>query len=420
MSRRSRGREKDYMAVKLNTSRSLFKFFKMTLGLFLVIRYRSHVENKGILKEFKPPYAIMPNHVGFWDPFLVNFYIPYLVQYVVSDYQFRIPIMKFLLGLVGAIPKSKAISDFETVRNIFRVKQNKGVIGIFPEGMRNWDGCKLPTLYATAKLLKALKVPVIVPIIKGAYMVLPRWKRKPNRGRVTIEFKVGFTAEQIKSMDVDQIHDRLGELIKYNEWEYQRKAMLKYRGKTRAEHIELVLFACPKCKTLGAMRSNGQYLHCSHCGYSVVYNVHCFFESPNGDSSSVFFDNVRDWNVWQLEHLESLAKEMKSAKSDEPLFTDERCVVWRGYRREPMERYHAGTVALFGDRIEIWSDGEKVIHPIEDVHGINVQLHEVVEYYYEDALYMFRFEDSSVSGYKWMTAVNLLLGKDPVNAEFFG
>ncbi len=404
------------MAVKIKTSRHFFRFIKITLGGFLLARYRPRAENREMLRTLKPPYVVMPNHVGFWDPFIINFYVPHLIQYVVSDYQFRIPIMRFLLGLVGAIPKSKAISDFETVRNIFRVKQNKGLIGIFPEGMRNWDGCNLPPLYATAKLLKALKIPVMVPILKGAYMVLPRWKRKPNRGRVTVEFKTGFTAEEIKKLTVDEIFDRLGELIRYNEWDYQREAMHKYKGRSRAEHIELVLFACPSCNSLGAMRSRGEILSCSSCGYAVKYNIHCFFESRNG--GELFFDNVRDWNVWQLQALSSRAREAQS-NGNGVLFSDDRCVVWRGYRREPMQRYLEGAVTLFGDRIEIKTADETVVHKLEAVHGINVQLHEVVEYYHGDALYMYKFEDPWVSGYKWMTAVNLLKGKDPVNAEFF-
>jgi len=62
---------------------------------------------------------------------------------------------------------------------------------------------------------------------------------------------------------------------------------------------------------------------------------------------------------------------------------------------------------------------ETIVHPLEEVHGINVQVKEIVEYYHEESLYVFRFEEPWVSGYKWMTAVNLLKGKEAVNAEFF-
>ena len=85
-----------------------------------------------------------------------------------------------------------------------------------------------------------------------------------------------------------------------------------------------------------------------------------------------------------------------------------------------MRRYIEGTAALFNNRIEMQAPGRTVVHHIEAIHGVNVQLREVVEYYHEEALYMFKFEDPWVSGYKWMAAVNVLKGKDPVNAEFFG
>jgi len=76
-----------------------------------------------------------------------------------------------------------------------------------------------------------------------------------------------------------------------------------------------------------------------------------------------------------------------------------------------MRRYAEGKIALFKDRIEIRTADVTIVHAIDDVHGINVQLREVVEYYHEEALYMFKYDDPWVSGYKYMTAVNLLMGK---------
>ena len=406
------------MAVNLRTSRKFTEFLRYTLGMFLNLRYSLRAENRQVVTDLEPPYALLPNHVGFWDPFFVGFFCNKPVQYVVSDLQFRIPVIKFLLTLVGAIPKSKAVSDFETVRNIFRVKKNKGIIGIFPEGMRNWNGCNLKPLYTTSKLIKALKIPVIVPILKGAYLVLPRWSRNRSPGPIFIEFKQVFTMEDLRALSVDEIHERLTEALSYSEWEYQREHMHKYRGRKRAEHIELALFVCPECETIGSLRSRRHTLTCSHCGCSVEYTVYGFFEREDGE---VRFDNVKDWDTWQLDFLKTYVEAAQAQDGTKPLFVDDRCVVWRGYRREPMKRFKEGTLSLFSDRIELDTiEGEKIVHSLDDLHGINVQVKEIMEYYVGDALLNFRFKDPFVSGYKWMAAVNLLKGHDPVNADFLG
>ena len=403
------------MAVNLRTSRSFNMFLKVMYAVFITPRYRVRVENREFIAKLKPPYALLPNHVGFWDPFFVSYYTPHPVQYVVTDRQFRVPVVRFLLGLVGAIPKSKAISDFETVRNIFRVKQKNGIVGIFAEGMRNWNGCALEPLYSASKLLKVLKIPVVVPLLKGAYMVLPRWSRIPNRGPITIEYIQAFTTDEIKSMSVDEIHGRLSDIYSYSEWEYQREHMHVYKGRRRAEHIELALFICPECTSIGGLRSKRHVLTCSSCGYSVEYNMHGFFERSDGH---VRFDNVKDWDTWQLDHLKRLLDDAKGNGKTDPVMSDDRCVVWRGYRREPEQKHTCGRLSLFVDRFEIdTAGGGKIVHTLDKVQGINVQLREVMEYYFEDFLYTFQFEDPWVSGYKWMVAVNLLHGKKPLSAD---
>ncbi|MBT3272317.1 MAG: 1-acyl-sn-glycerol-3-phosphate acyltransferase [Spirochaetales bacterium] len=404
------------MAVKLASNPKMINFLRRTVGVFLYTRYKLRVENRHIVTELEPPFAILPNHVGFWDPFFVGLYTPQTVHYVVSDFQFRIPVMKFLLGLVGAIPKSKAISDFETVRNIFRVKKLKEVIGIFPEGMRNWDGHSLKPLFTTSKLIKALKIPVVIPILKGAYICLPRWSRKRSNGPITVDFKMGFTVDELKTMSAEAIHTRLGELLLYDEWDYQREHMNKYRGRHRAEHVELALFMCPECNAIGTLRSKLHTLRCTGCGYSVDYNVHGFFERKKG---VLHHETVRTWNLWQLDRTKVLLSKLEKDKSSEPIFTDDNLVIWRGFRREPMVEHDRGRLSLFTDRIEFVSDsGEKMDFMFQDIHGINVQVREVVEFYHNEALYIFRFSDPWVSGYKWMVSVNYLNGKDPLNAEF--
>ncbi len=403
------------MARKLRTSRKFNQFLKYTLGIFLTKRYGLRSENIEIFDSVKPPYVLLPNHVCFWDPFFIANFVPDPVYYVISDLWLRMPLFRFLLGLVGAIPKSKAISDFETVRSIFNVKKKNGVIGIFPEGRRNWDGHTMPTLYATTKLIKALRLPVVVPILKGAFLALPRWCRKYRKGPVTVEFKFGFTSEEIKSMSVDEIYEKLSKILEYDEWEYQRNHMIPYKSRVRAERIELAIFVCQSCKAIGTLRSGGSTISCKQCGHQVEYSEYGFFEEVKGGNR---FETVRDWNLWQIAHLEKLFEQHKRSQMDEPVFSDGPVWVWMGYKRNPMKKFKVGTLTLYADRLEFspMQDGS-IVFPIDEIKGVNVQNKEKMEFYCNEHLYSFHFTDPSVSGFKWLASLNMLRGIDALKAD---
>ena len=238
--------------------------------------------------------------MSFWDPFFAGIFIPDPVHYVTSDANFRSKILRFLLGLVGSIPKTKLMSDYETIRHIMRIRDKKGVIGIFPEGRRTWDGHTLDLLYATAKLIKLLKIPVVVPIFKGAYISLPRWTKRPRRGSIAISYTLLFTAKELSSLGLDEISGRLGKALEYDEYEWQRTAMITFKGRRKAEYLELTLYACPECGGIATLRSKKDVFSCTSCGYSVRYNEYGFFEKISGQ---LRFQTVREWNIWQIEHL---------------------------------------------------------------------------------------------------------------------
>ncbi len=412
----ARPREKGgQVARKLRTSRKFNQFLKYTLGIFLTKRYGLRSENVRIFESVKPPYVLLPNHVCFWDPFFIANFVPDPVYYVISDLWLRMPIFRFLLSLVGAIPKSKAISDFETVRNIFSVKKKNGVIGIFPEGRRNWDGHTMPTLFATTKLIKALKLPVLIPILKGAFLALPRWSRSYRKGPVTVEFKFGFTVEELKEMSHEEIYEKLTKLVEYDEWDYQRDHMIPYKSRRRAERIELALFVCQSCRSIGSLRSSGARLLCEQCGHSVIYTEYGFFEEQHGKNR---FSTIREWNLWQLDHLEELFTRHRKSDEDDPVFADGPAWVWMGYKRNPMKKLRTGTLALYVDRVEFTTLlKEKIVFPMDRIKGTNVQNKEKMEFYCDDHLYSFHFRDPSVSGYKWLVSLNILRGIEAMNVD---
>ncbi|MBI9103105.1 MAG: 1-acyl-sn-glycerol-3-phosphate acyltransferase [Spirochaetales bacterium] len=371
------------------------------------------------VKKLKPPYLLMPTHQGFWDPFMAAFYIHRPVFFITSDAVFRYPVFKFFVQLVGAIPKTKAKSDIDALKNIIRIKEKGGVIGIFPEGRRTWDGTTLPLVYSTSKLIRMLKIPVVTLVFKGGFLSQPRWGTKIQRGKVKMEYKLLFTEEDLKGAKADEIHRKLADALNFDEIEYQRKANIRFSGKNSAENIEQVIFTCPSCKEIGSIYSEGRTVCCRNCGYKVKQNDYLFFEQLERD---LIFDNIRDWNKWQLEHLEKYLEEhhkpeMPEERSRECL-RDGGLLVSTGYKIQKLKALCQGSLVLYNETLVIEDETatEVKTFSVHELSGINVQNREILEFYHDNTLYSIKSREKKVSAYKWIKALEYLQ-KDKV-AQF--
>ncbi len=411
---------------KVRIHRRFNRFLKLLLGLWLKLSFNLRAENRSALRNLEPPYLVMPNHVCFWDPFMVSIFLPHPVYWVTSDANFRSPILNFLLGLVGSIPKTKVVSDFDTIRHILNVRSMKGVIGVFPEGRRTWDGTSLSLIYSTAKLVRTLKLPIVVPRIKGAFLSNPRWSRQIRRGRLTVDFGTVVQPEAFAGRSVEEIYRELSKLLQYDEWQEQQRAMTAHPHPRRAERLELVLHTCPRCRAIGGLRSARTTFRCDACGYEVQYSEYGFFEG----TAQPLFRTVADWNKWQIDRLR---ERIDGIEPGGTVFRDCPVHLSIGYRSEPLAAIGYGTLTLFGDRIEfrarhprravqrIFSvldsavmdaDGLRVDFPAGELYGQNVQDKERFEWYCRNLLFRFRDRDRSVSGLKWIQGLNLLQARD--------
>jgi 1-acyl-sn-glycerol-3-phosphate acyltransferase len=390
--------EKRYRAGKLFN-----KFLKLTLGAYMRTLFALNIEN-GQLQGIKPPYVVLANHTNFWDPFLLSLCIPDPVYFVTSDAYFRNPVLKQLLKLVGAIPKRKQVSDASTIRGIYQVVKNKGIIGIFPEGNRNWDGRTLPLLKPTAKLIKSLQLPVFSILFKGAYLAMPRWASSSRRGRLSMEIERVLVPEDIKSLSVNEIFNKISASLEYDEYSSQRLCMDAYTGRNKAEHIELLLFICPRCNVIGSLVSDGDSFGCSKCSCKMSYNTYGFLESADG--TPLLFDNPADWNQWQLEQLDNILAD-KTGTLESPITSDNDIIMRTGGRTGKLiGRNSRGRLSIYRDRIEYASAGRnELVFRIKDISGMNVQFNNQLEFIHDTVLYRFSKGNEVFSAYKYVKII---------------
>lgn len=378
-----------------------------TYGVYLRRMYRIRVINAEIFQTLRPPYVIVPNHACMVDPFMIGANVPVPVHWIASDGNMRTRIMRAILRLVGTIPKSKHIPDLQTINGIVEiVRKRKGVVGIFPEGTASFDGHTQTLVPATGKLLKLLKVPVVTPVLKGAFYSLPRWSWTRRRGALEIEFKVPLTAEDLKLLTPREILSRVEESLEHDEaeWLDRRRVPFTGRGK-RAEHLETVLFQCPSCGEVGRMRSSEDRFRCEACGQGSRLDRYYRFQAEAGQPPR--FSTIREWSLWQEEAFRAYLRDR--ASRDGPVFSDPGVLVLKGWRLSPLRKIRVGTLSMYRDRIELAPlAGRPLAFPLSELEGEGVLKRNLLEFYRGRSVYQVRFPTRRSSARQWMMAISIL------------
>ncbi|MCE1196136.1 1-acyl-sn-glycerol-3-phosphate acyltransferase [bacterium] len=419
--------------------------FRATYGRWLCARYGAQGQGLELFDTLKPPFIVVGNHATNLDPFLANTFIPHPIHWVASDGNLRTPLLRFLLiKLVGSIPKSKAIPDIETVSWIVEfVRRRKGVVGFYPEGQATWNGQTLPALSGTAKLLKLLKVPVVCALGKGTYLSKPRWAYSLHRGQVVIQFSQLFAPQELKTMSVSEIRDRLDAAMRHDDTAWAGMLGLRFEGERRAECLELGLYACPSCGGLRTLKSSGETLRCEACGFAAAYGADGgfallekgagFAAAPRAAASDPWagalpdaaerpacpaadfsgrgplFSSIVPWNLWQREYLDGLIRGPFAAEPDRPIFADVGTTLLLGKRMDKMKPLGHGRLTLGSRALRFEPEkGESMAFDLAQIDGPGVLKWNFLEFYVGMNVYRARFDDRAVSAYKYASALELL------------
>lgn len=380
------------MELKTNKYSLFYIFLKNVFYKLIAPYYR--VEYRGVddVKKMEAPYLVLPNHCSFFDPFFINGPLDEKIHYVISDTQLRNPFMKWLLGVTGVIAISKNRSDLKSLKAMTTAIKEQKVVGIFPEGLRTWDGVTLPVIESTAKLIRMLNVPVVVPLIEGGYLMDPRWGKGFRKGKFIITYKILFNGEKTGKKPTKEIYENLVTALDNNDNESENLKGVEFKSRRMAEGIEQILYICPKCHSVSSIRSKKNQFSCSACNLDVEYTTWGILKYP-GEIS--YFTNVYEWNRWQKFYLEELLKE----PTEQPLSIDREIILSKPNRKNQFKTVTTGALHLYHDRLEFKSPHPLLI-PFKDITGINVQFKERLEFYYNKELYRFHNKKHTFSARK--------------------
>ncbi|MDY0210425.1 MAG: lysophospholipid acyltransferase family protein [Acholeplasma sp.] len=283
-----------------------YTIFRPLFRIGIWIRYR-YWGKKYRNKSVKGPYLILGNHTMNADPFMLALSFREPIYFVASDMIFTIPFFSKLISyFVQPISKSKYKSDTETVKNMIRVAKSGGSIGIFPEGNRTFSGKLMNMPYSTAKLIKLLKIPVLFYRIEGGYLTSPRWSKKLRRGKVRGYVYKTWTYDEYKDLSLDQIYECLSVGLGVNDFEMQKEAPRRFKGKDKAEYIERAFFISPVTNQMDTIYSKGDEVFDKSSNLHLKYNEYGLFENLG---NTKFFDNTILWYTHQVNVVEQMVQD---------------------------------------------------------------------------------------------------------------
>jgi len=356
----------------------IYYLLKPPVRWYLRSLFNIHVEVNP-LTEVREPYLLIGHHVTNHDPIISNAYSNRLIRYIAGDANQDNLLKKALLAMLESIPFAKNRGDAKSIRELVRHIKAGHPVGLYPEGGRNWDGTTDYLIPSTAKLIKLLKAPVYATFLKGGYLSRPRWASYPRKGKLVIAVELLFDRDTVLNKSAEELYALLVEKLNYNEFTWQKQNRIPFKGKNLAEHIERLLYLCPRCTAVNSLKSQGDKFLCTSC--QAEYSIDQYGEIHGSPE----FTETASWNQWQRSQLPRIIQEGFSFTSaDVPL--EKRDIETDSRAKHMVElTFTPETIALKGAGIS-----EAIA--LKEVISQSITFKDVVEFYVSKTKYRLTFD----------------------------
>jgi 1-acyl-sn-glycerol-3-phosphate acyltransferase len=321
--------------------------------------------------QLDTPCLVLSNHTTNYDPMILGTSFPMLLHYLASDHIFRKGILsRIMIALGDPIPRLKATTEVAATKRIFQKLRGGDSVCIFPEGNRTWSGETVEIPDSVGKLAKKAGATLVTYTIQGGYLTKPRWSRSYRRGKLTGDVVSVYSSEQIGKMSAGELGEAIRQDLYVNAYVDQQRNPVAYRGKNLAEDLELALYLCPLCGSIGTLESKGDTFSCS-CGLNLRYNVYGMFEMHDGSLPP--FANVLEWFQWQEGSMKSKLQDYIARGDHDPFFQDASQELYLVERAADQKLVGKGVLKVYGDRIElVEASGDQLVFPWHEINGMSI------------------------------------------------
>jgi 1-acyl-sn-glycerol-3-phosphate acyltransferase/ribosomal protein L37AE/L43A len=258
----------------------------------LKLLFRLEIDRKNY-DPIKGPFVAVSNHISFMDFLIVMLSLyPRRVNAITAQKFFFYRPLDKLLPMMGCIPKNLFDPDIRSIIGIKEVVNRGDNILLFPEGRCTVAGDYMGIHKSTGKLIKKLGIPVISCHVEGAYTCMPFWRKGLRFGRERVTIAELFSAEQLKSLTIDEINEALDARLGGLDSSPPKKPLCTFRAKRLAEGLHNVLYWCPSCGREFTLETQGNIIHCTACGTSAEMDKAAKLIPVSGETVP---ETVQDW-----------------------------------------------------------------------------------------------------------------------------
>lgn len=256
----------------------------------------------------KNPYILISNHASRVDYlYTAPAALPHRLNYVVGYNEFFRSHLYPIFSLMQVIPKRNFTPDYHAVREIVRVIKRGGRVCLFPEGMNSISGGGQHCALGSGRLLKHLGVTVYYTKIAGGYMTNTKHYLDTRPGKVEITVDRLFTPEQLEDMSAHEIQQTLDRELAHDDYIWNKAARVKYKGQgCMANNLHDLLYLCPKCGALYAMKGEGDTIRCGACGNGAAVSE--YYDLIPLDDTCVIPETISHWYALEREKAKERVK----------------------------------------------------------------------------------------------------------------
>jgi 1-acyl-sn-glycerol-3-phosphate acyltransferase len=132
------------------------------------------------------PLILAANHTSFLDPWFIGMVFPRRVRHLITPkWYYSSSLWRVFFDAFGVLPAEPG-KPRQTVKRVCAALARGEVVGLFPEGRVSYDGRLQKVRSGIARIAAQSGAPVIPAGIIGAFESLPRQRRLPRPGKLTI------------------------------------------------------------------------------------------------------------------------------------------------------------------------------------------------------------------------------------------
>jgi 1-acyl-sn-glycerol-3-phosphate acyltransferase len=352
---------------------------------------------------------LVANHVTLFDPIWIYDVLRRPVYFVATEDLFRGRFLGGLLRWLGAFPKRKAASDLKTMKNMMRVLGRGGLVGLYPEGVRTWDGTNGPLIPTIARLIRRMKVPVYTCRLEGGYLAWPRWASRWRRIPVRMVFDRLYAKDTIPDSE-EQILRDIARAIEIRD--YHLPIEVRHRHFTGlAAGLPKLLYRCPNCHTLEGLAAvrplSSNQVECRSCFSSWRVDITSRVTPVDEHDRDVGESRtVAEWyrRIRELPFAPILSP-LASLPPGEKLYLVSRAHFLFREKRFPRLRLYAFGRAMLTDRRLLFKGkaGIRLEAPLAELDSLSVEPGDKLHFVFRGRLYRIPFRRESPL--KWMDAL---------------